>query len=165
MAQKVDVHSKSMKRKKGPDNHTNICQDLPAVFVTKSTQPAVVVDQVMPPVETGSGDVDLQEDSTNENCTQKQSASSPNTRRRMKTMESFTVVASKSVANTSERSSDSTSTETECGDAAMKEVLRSESCGSQEQSDSILRDRGREQAMDMVAISTPEGPTMNSTSG
>ena len=83
----------------------------------------------------------------------------------MKTMESFTVVASKSVANTSERSSDSTSTETECGDAAMKEDLRSESCGSQEQSDSILRDREREQAMDMVAISTPEGSTMNSTSG
>ena len=50
MAQKVDVHSKSMKRKKGPENHTNICQDLPAAFVKRSTQPAVVVDQVMPPV-------------------------------------------------------------------------------------------------------------------
>lgn len=60
------------------------------------------------------------EDLRNESCTQEQNVSSPNTRRRLQTIESsVTVVTSKSVASTSERSNDSTSTET--SDADMKE--------------------------------------------
>ena len=69
------------------------------------------------------------------------------------------------VVSTSDRSSDSTSTETESGDVDMREDLRSGNC-SQDQSASSPNNRGKEQTIDMVAVRTSiKGPIMSSTSG
>ena len=107
----------------------------------------------------------MQEDLRSENGSQEESASSPDATR-MQTMERFAIGTSKRphVASTSDRSSDSTSTETESGDVDMQEDLRSENC-RQDQSTSSPNDRGRKQTTDMVAVRTSEGPIMSSTSG